>query len=149
MLYYLPKDLQQFKTFTKGGVVVMGYNTYLSLPNHFLPNRTNIVISHRNIDDKNIINVKNMQELFEQLKNYNTNNVWVIGGAKIYEQLKDFCSEAIITKVNDNMFGDTIIDNFDDMLTWEKQQTYSLDDEKYKMECCVYRNKNVKNFNKF
>ena len=49
LLWSLPNDMKRFKTLTTGHTVIMGRNTYLSLPKGSLPNRRNVVIS----DDKN------------------------------------------------------------------------------------------------
>ena len=45
LLYHLPDDLKRFKKLKSGHTVIMGKNTYDSLPNGALPNRRNIVLS--------------------------------------------------------------------------------------------------------
>lgn len=45
LLCHLPEDLKHFKEITKGHTVIMGRNTFLSLPKGALPNRRNIVLS--------------------------------------------------------------------------------------------------------
>ena len=45
LIYWLPNDLKRFKALTTGHTIIMGRNTYLSLPNGALPNRRNIVLS--------------------------------------------------------------------------------------------------------
>ena len=69
LLFNLPTDLKYFKEMTLGKVVVMGQNTYLSLPNRPLPNRTNIVLSNNlNFHDDNVIIVRTVNELFNSIK---------------------------------------------------------------------------------
>ena len=46
LIYWLPNDLKRFKALTTGHTIIMGRNTYLSLPKGALPNRRNIVLSH-------------------------------------------------------------------------------------------------------
>ena len=45
LIYWLPNDLKRFKALTTGHTIIMGRNTYLSLPKGALPNRRNIVLS--------------------------------------------------------------------------------------------------------
>ena len=55
LLFCIKKDLKRFKVLTTCGVVVMGYNTYKSLPNGALPNRLNIVMSkNHNVEGGNV-----------------------------------------------------------------------------------------------
>lgn len=50
--WHIPEDLKRFREFTTGGIVVMGKNTYFSLPEKVrpLPNRRNIVITRESIE---------------------------------------------------------------------------------------------------
>ena len=45
LIYWLPNDLKRFKALTTGHTIIMGRNTFLSLPKGALPNRRNIVLS--------------------------------------------------------------------------------------------------------
>ena len=45
LIYWLPDDLKRFKTLTSGHTIIMGRNTFESLPKGALPNRRNIVLS--------------------------------------------------------------------------------------------------------
>ena len=45
LLYWLPNDLKRFKALTTGHTIIMGRNTYESLPKGALPNRRNVVLS--------------------------------------------------------------------------------------------------------
>ena len=45
LLYCLPNDLKRFKALTTGHTIIMGRNTFLSLPKGALPNRRNVVLS--------------------------------------------------------------------------------------------------------
>ena len=47
LIYWLPNDLKRFKALTTGHTIIMGRNTFLSLPKGALPNRRNIVLSRR------------------------------------------------------------------------------------------------------
>lgn len=79
---------------------MMGRKTLESFPNGLpLKNRTNIVLTHNPAYQvKDAIVVHSMEELHRELEKYDTNDVYVIGGQKIYEQLLDECDVAHITK---------------------------------------------------
>ena len=50
LIYWLPNDLKRFKSLTTGHTLIMGRNTFLSLPKGALPNRRNIVLSRTATD---------------------------------------------------------------------------------------------------
>ncbi len=77
--WHIPEDMKRFKEFTTGGIVVMGRNTYLSLPEKYrpLPNRRNIVITRTMIDG---VECYSSIELFITfLQKENIDQVWLIG----------------------------------------------------------------------
>lgn len=84
LLYHIPEDLKRFKALTISHTVVMGRNTYLSLPNGALPQRRNIVLS-RTI--KNITGCDVYVSLEEALHSCSEGEeVFIIGGEKVYRQ---------------------------------------------------------------
>ena len=91
LLVRIPMDQKFFRETTTGKVVVMGRKTLESFPNGLpLKNRTNIVLTHNlAYQVKDAIVVHSMEELHRELEKYDTNDVYVIGGQKIYEQLLD------------------------------------------------------------
>lgn len=144
LLYHISQDLKHFKELTTGKVVVMGKNTLLSLPNSKpLPNRVNIVLSSTLKAQENIIVAKNLNELFKILSNYNSEDIFVIGGAQVYEQLYDYCDTGYITVID----GKKRANKFFPRKIWEdKSSSNVLFDEKtglyYKFK--IVLNKNVK-----
>lgn len=148
LLFSLPSDLKYFKEKTLNKIVVMGEKTYKSLPKRPLPNRINIVLSNDiSFYDDNIIIVRDMGELFNELKNYNNDDIFIIGGASVYNQLMDYCKLAYITKVYKKVDADTFIDNVDNKTNWhvvsqsEMQTENNLD-----FQFIVYENKDPKVF---
>ena len=129
MLFHLPEDLKFFKEKTWGKTVVMGYNTFLSLPNRKpLPNRKNIVLSRKKnlkIDGVSVVN--SVEELLSILEN-DTSNVFLIGGEIIYKELLNFCDEAYVTKVNANGDAEKFFPNIDENPEWIR--TYESDEIK-------------------
>ena len=98
LLYHLPDDLKRFKKLTSGHTVIMGKNTYDSLPNGALPNRRNIVLSHsvKELPDCDVYN-----NIDEALKSCGDEEIFIIGGASIYKQMIDKADKIYITEVYD------------------------------------------------
>lgn len=83
LLYWLPNDLKRFKALTTGHTIIMGRNTFLSLPKGALPNRRNVVLS-RTV--KEIPGCDVYATLDEALASCQPDEqVYIIGGASVYE----------------------------------------------------------------
>lgn len=102
LLFRLPLDMKFFRTETTGKVVVMGRKTLESFPNSKpLKNRVNIVLSRDpEYSVENAVVVPDVEALKEALKEYDTNDVYVIGGEAIYRLLLPLCDTAVITHVD-------------------------------------------------
>ena len=131
LLVRIPADQKFFREMTTGRVVVMGRKTLESFPNvQPLKNRTNIVLTHnKDYAVKDAFVVHSMDELHEELKKYDSDDVFVIGGEKIYEQLLDECDVAHITKIDFAYDADAYFPNLDQNPDWEitgdsEEQTY-------------------------
>lgn len=94
----LPNDMKRFRELTTGHTVIMGRKTFESLPNGALPNRTNIVVTRNNtVTFENCILFDNLQDA---IKKYNTQEeIFVIGGASIYDQVINLADKLYITLV--------------------------------------------------
>lgn len=131
LLVRIPADQKFFREMTTGRVVVMGRKTLESFPNgQPLKNRTNIVLTHnKDYAVRDAVVVHSMDELHEELKKYDSDDVFVIGGEKIYEQLLDECDVAHITKIDFAYDADAYFPNLDQNPDWEitgdsEEQTY-------------------------
>ncbi|HAY72370.1 MAG TPA: diacylglycerol kinase [Ruminococcaceae bacterium] len=101
LLFSLPDDMKFFRTTTSGKIVVMGRKTLESFPGSKpLKNRVNIVLSRSSHSVDGAEFVTSVDELLEKLKQYDTDDVYVIGGAQIYSQLLPYCDTALITHVD-------------------------------------------------
>ena len=102
LLVKIPNDQKWFQKITTGKVVVMGRKTMETFPNGMpLKNRTNIVLTgDRALRVKDAELVYGIEELLEKLKQYNTEDVYVIGGESVYEELLPYCDTAYITKID-------------------------------------------------
>ena len=121
LLLRIPEDMQFFKQMTLGKVVIMGRETFESLPGKTpLKDRINIILS-KNMDSENvnIIVRRSLNEIFHELKRYNSDDVFVIGGESVYTQLLPYCTEAYITKIKNVYSADKFFLNLDEMKTWK------------------------------
>lgn len=131
LLVSIPSDMKFFRSETSGKVVVMGRKTLESFPNGLpLKNRTNVVLT-RDPDYrvKDAVIVHDIPELLEELKKYPDDQIYVIGGGKVYEELLPYCNVAHVTKINFAFEADTYFPNLDQMEDWEitassEEQTY-------------------------
>lgn len=131
LLVHIPADQKFFRETTTGKVVVMGRKTLESFPNgRPLKNRTNIVLTHNtNYSVPDAIVVHSLEELHEELKKYPSEDIYIIGGQKIYEQLVDACDVAHITKIDFAYSADAYFPNLDEKPEWKitgdsEEQTY-------------------------
>ena len=100
LLGHYPEDLKYFKETTQGCTVVMGNNTFKSLPfKDGLPNRKNIVLTSEKQPcyiglrrGSGVKKVNDVDKLIEDLLAFQE-DVFIIGGANVYEQFKDVVQE--------------------------------------------------------
>ena len=131
LLVRIPMDQKFFRETTTGKVVVMGRKTLESFPNGLpLKNRTNIVLTHNpKYEVKDAIVVHSLDELREELKKYNSEDIYIIGGEQIYKALVDECDVAHITKIEYEYDADAYFPNLDEKPEWKitadsEEQTY-------------------------
>ncbi len=131
LLVSIPQDMKFFRETTIGKVVVMGRKTLESFPGgQPLKQRTNIVLTtDKNYSVKDAIVVHTIDELLEELKKYNDEDIYVIGGESIYRQMLPYCTLAHVTKINHAYEADTYFPNLDEMDEWavtgvSDEQTY-------------------------
>lgn len=131
LLVRIPADQKFFRETTTGKVVVMGRKTLESFPNGLpLKNRTNIVLTKdKNYKVKDAIVLHSMDELMMELEKYDSDDIYIIGGEKIYAQLVDQCDVAHITKIDYEYDADAYFPNLDEKPEWvitgdSEEQTY-------------------------
>jgi len=101
--WHYSEDLKRFKELTLGKTVIMGRNTWESLPIKPLPKRRNIVITRSSIENVECFN--SIEEALSTCKG----DIWFIGGAGIYEEAMDLADYIDMTLVPDNINGDNCI----------------------------------------
>ena len=96
LIWHIPEDMKFFKDTTMGHVVVMGWNTYKSLPAK-LPGREMIVLSRNNNDDSVKI-VRSIDDIVEEYKMI-SQEIYIIGGARIYSQFLPHADNLFLTEI--------------------------------------------------
>lgn len=128
LLFHLPNDLKRFKQITTGHPVIMGRNTFLSLPKGALPNRRNIVITdnpREKFDGCEM--VFSVDEAVEAVKN--ESEAFIIGGGMIYRQFFPVAGKLYLTIVHRDFEADTFFPEID-YSQWKESSREDLSDEK-------------------
>ena len=131
LLIRIPNDHKHFREETTGKVVVLGRKTLETFPQGLpLKNRTNIILSRdKSYKVKDAVIVHSIEELLEELKKYNDEDVYIIGGDSIYRQMLPYCNVAHVTKIDHEYEADAYFPNLDADDAWEitadsDEQTY-------------------------
>ncbi len=131
LLVRIPNDHKHFREETTGKVVVLGRKTLETFPQgQPLKNRTNIILTtDRKYQVKDAIIVHSIHELLEELKKYNDEDIYIIGGESVYRQMLPYCNVAHITKIDHSYEADTYFPNLDQDEEWHitadsDEQTY-------------------------
>lgn len=130
LLASLPGDMKYFKEKTTGRVVVMGRKTLESMPGKKgLPNRTNIVLtSNSEYSAERAVTVVGEEALLEELKKYDSEDVFIIGGGSIYSKYYKLCDKCYVTKIDAEFDADTFMPNLDEdddyAITWQSEKQH-------------------------
>ena len=138
LIWHLPNDLKFFKSVTSGHTVLMGRNTFWSLPK-VLPNRTNIVITDNQEEYPKEVIIYNSIESF--LKEYNEKDeeVFIIGGASIYKQFIDKAEKLYLTEIQAQCLdADVYFPKFDKN-NYEKETIKENEDNGISYKHVLYR----------
>lgn len=135
LLWHLPKDLKHFKEITSGHPVIMGRKTYESIGKP-LPNRTNIVVSRKNDwFEEGILIVGSIKEAIKFAKKIDE-EIFIIGGGKIYEQTMDLVDKLEITLVKADLEADTFFPKIDAKIWKKTDEICHEKDEKNQYDFC-------------
>ena len=118
LLVSIPADHKFFRQETTGKVVVLGRKTLETFPQG-LPN----------FKVKDAIVVHSTEELLEELKKYNEEDIYIIGGESVYRQMLPYCDVAHVTKIDRAYEADAYFPNLDEMPEW--QITADSDEQVY------------------
>lgn len=117
LVWHLPEDFKFFKEKTKGHVIIMGRKTYESL-GKALKNRTNFVVSRsKDFNPGDAKKFNSLDKALERAKKQEKEEIFIIGGAMIYQQALSFSTHMYLTFVHSEFEGDTFFPEFGD--EWE------------------------------
>lgn len=129
MPWHLSADLKRFKQITMGHPIIMGRLTFEAIGKP-LPGRTNIIVSRNSsYQQKGCIVVDSIEAAINHACRL-SDEVFVVGGATLYEAVLPFADTLYLTQINQNFAGDTFFPLLDSS-GWieEKREDVSYDDQ--------------------
>ena len=146
--WHLKNELKYFAKHTTGNknnAIIMGSNTWESIPKTPLPNRFNIVLSTKlNLNNNNVKSFTNINDVLQFTNKKKFDDVWVIGGESIYNLFlqENLVKEIYLTKIFENYKCDTF---FNYPSTFYLKNTSSLYEENnIKYKHMILQKKNYK-----
>lgn len=120
LLVSIPEDMKFFRSETTGKVVVLGRKTLDTFPGgQPLKNRTNIILTRNpNYQVKGAIICHSVEEVLEELKKYNSEDVYIIGGDSIYKEFLPYCDVAHVTRTDHVYDADAWFPNLEEDPAW-------------------------------
>ncbi len=127
LLVSIPADMKFFRTTTTGKVVVMGRKTLESFPGGLpLKNRVNIVITRdKNYKAKDAVIVHSIEEALEEVKKYQSEDVYVIGGDSIYRQMLPYTRDKNY-KAKDAVIVHSIEEALEEVKKYQSEDVYVI-----------------------
>ncbi len=141
LLFSLPPDMKFFRETTLGKVVFMGRGTLDSFPGgKALKNRTNVVLTRDDsFSREDTVVVHTKEAAVKYLSQFESDDVYIIGGAQIYELMRDVCDEALVTKVYKSVDCDAFFFDIDSDKNWKLvSQSDIMDYEGTRFSFCKY-----------
>ncbi|MBR7044876.1 MAG: dihydrofolate reductase [Lachnospiraceae bacterium] len=131
LLVSIPNDHKMFRRETLNKVIVYGRKTLETFPlSQPLDRRTNIILS-RNPDYqvRGAVVVHSIEELLKELEQYDSEDIYIIGGESIYRQMLPYCGTAHVTRIDYAYQADAFFPDLDKDPEWEitadsEEQTY-------------------------
>ena len=120
LLVSIPEDMKFFRSETTGKVVVLGRKTLDTFPDgQPLKNRTTIILTRNpNYQVKGAIICHSVEEVLEELKKYNSEDVYIIGGDSIYKEFLPYCDVAHVTRTDHVYDADAWFPNLEEDPAW-------------------------------
>ena len=106
LIWHLPADLKRFKALTTGNAIIMGRKTFDSIGKP-LPNRINIVITRqKDYKVEGVVVVNSLEEALLKARSLSRGDIFIIGGAEIYQMAMEKADEILLTRLHDIFEGD-------------------------------------------
>jgi len=125
LLWDIPDDLAHFKRITNGHPVIMGLNTYRSLP-FILPGRLNVVLSPDLIDIPGAVVVQSLSDAYKTASEKDNEEIFIIGGGYVYSQAINDADRLYLTLVEGDYDADVFFPDyskFTEMVSEEKGES--------------------------
>ena len=129
LIWHLPEDLKRFKNLTTGHTIIMGRKTFESL-GRVLPNRKHIIFSQNpdfKVNDENVEVVHSLLQIQELIEC--NEEVFVIGGAMIYNFLMPYVKKMYVTQIDKEFEGDAFFPRIDKNIWKETDREKGIKDE--------------------
>ena len=138
MLWHISEDFKNFKTITSGHHILMGRKTFESIlsvsAKHSrsgvgkpLPNRTSIVLSNSGFKHEGVHTFNDIQEAFNFARESAEEELFIIGGANIYETLFPYVDKMYLSEVDFEGVADAFLKPID-FSTWDLAEEKSYDE---------------------
>ena len=131
LLVSIPNDHKMFRKETLNKVIVYGRKTLETFPlAQPLDRRTNIIVSRNpDLQVRGALVVHSIEELLKELEQYDSEDIYIIGGESIYAQMLPYCDTAHVTMIDYAYQADAFFPNLDRDPEWEitadsEEQTY-------------------------
>ena len=140
LLFSLPPDMKFFREATLGKTVIMGRGTLDSFPGgKALKNRVNIVLTRdESFFREDTVVFNSRDDVLKYVSRFNSDDVYIIGGAQIYALFKDDCDEALVTKVNKTVECDAFFFDIDADPSWKLESQKNSSYEGTDFSFCKY-----------
>lgn len=127
LLARISEDQKNFRRETMGHVVVLGRKTLEEFPGgRPLKGRTNIILStdpEYTVPEAMVVH--SLDELFDVLSGYESDDIFVIGGQSVYDALIPYCDTGIVTKIAKSYEADAFIQDLDALDNWSIEEERS------------------------
>ena len=126
MLWHISEDFKNFKTITSGHHILMGRKTFESIGKP-LPNRTSIVLSNTGFKHEGVHTFNDIQEAFNFARESAEEELFIIGGANIYETLFPYVDKMYLSEVDFEGVADAFLKPIDFSI-WDLAEEKSYDE---------------------
>ena len=135
--WHLPEDFKWFKKMTTGHVIVMGRKTFESIGKP-LPNRTTVVLTRSREPIPGVLTVSDLSQLDPANTAVAGREIFICGGAQVYQQALPLCSDLYLTIVKRIVEGDALFPPFEDRF-----EKVAVLEDRPEFEIVHYRNRSV------
>ena len=111
--WHLPEDFKWFKQITSGQVIVMGRKTFESIGKP-LPNRSTFVLTRSSATIPGVQTISALSQLDLRSHALAGREIFICGGAEVYEQALPLCSDLYLTLVKRVVEGDRFFPPFEE-----------------------------------